>query len=87
MTDLPMVIILLKLLRYQTQQMSERLANLIGQVEEVESDVAGGLPTTNFDVLIRKLHSCNTDLIKLDRRWHFENQLALSIRDLIDVHK
>src|SRR5579871_4681079 len=50
MTDLPMVVLPLALLRHQVQQTSQRLASLIQQVEEVESTVADGSQITDFDV-------------------------------------
>lgn len=82
-----MVIMPLELLRYHIQQTCQRLSKLIEQVEEVESNVADGLPTTDFEVLVRKLHSCNAELLKLERRWHFEDQLASSIQKFIDGYK
>jgi hypothetical protein len=87
MTDLPMVIVPLAILRHQVQQTSRRLADLIRQVEEVESTVAAGSQTADFNDLVQKLHSCNTNLIKLERRWHFQDKLACCIQDSIDVYK
>ncbi|KAH7344282.1 hypothetical protein BKA66DRAFT_577022 [Pyrenochaeta sp. MPI-SDFR-AT-0127] len=87
MTDLPMVVVLLAILRHQVQQTSRRLANLIRQVEEVESTVAAGSQTADSSELVQKLHSCNTNLIKLERRWHFQDKLASSIQDFINMYK
>jgi len=56
-------------------------------VEEAEGAVATGSQSINFEALIKQLHSCNTDLIKLERRWHFETILASSILSFIDAYK
>ena len=87
MTDLPMIVMPLAILQHQVQQTSGRLANLIRVVEEVESTVAAGSQTADFSDLVQKLHSCNTNLIKLERRWHLQDKLASSIQDFINVYK
>ena len=78
-----MVIVPLAILRRQVHQTSRRLDTLIHQVEEVESAVAADSQTVEFDPLVKKLHICNTELIKLERRWHFQDQLAIFIQDFI----
>jgi hypothetical protein len=36
---------------------------------------------------IHQLHACNTRLIKLERRWRFQTQLAASIHEFLDSHR
>lgn len=86
-TDLPMVVMPLVLLRHQVQQTSRKLADVIRRVEEVESAVTASSQTVDFNDLVQKLHSCNTDLIKLERRWHFQDKLASSIQEFINSYK
>lgn len=86
-TDIPMIYLPLIFLAYQVKQSSGKLANLILQVEQVESIVSSRTHTANLNDLIHTLHSCNTNLIKLERRWNFQEQVASSIQGLLDTYK
>ena len=82
-TYTPMVIVPLAILRRQVDQTSQRLASLIHQVEEVESAVAADSQTVDFGPLVKRLHVCNAELIKLERRWYFQDQLAIFVQELM----
>jgi|SRR5579862_1960097 len=81
--NLPMVLIPLAILRYHVRQTARDLAELMRRVAEVEKAVVQG-DTTEFDKLIRELHSCNTSLVNLQRRWHFESTLASAVCEFIN---
>jgi hypothetical protein len=81
--NLPMVLIPLAILKHHVQQTARDLAKLMRRVAEVEEAVVQG-DTTEFDKLIRELHSCNTSLVNLQRRWHFESTLASAVCEFID---
>lgn len=66
-TDLPLVIVPLSILRLHLDQTLAALSRLILQVEAVERDVRDSSADTDFDSLIRLLHICDADLIKLER--------------------
>ncbi|CAI7616919.1 unnamed protein product [Penicillium pancosmium] len=81
-TDLPLVVVPLTLLRLHVDQTSAKLAELIRRVEDVEREVLNSSGIAEFDLLIRALHACDADLIKLERRWHFERNLAAAVLEL-----
>lgn len=86
-TDLPLVVAPLTLLRLHVDQTSAKLAELILRVENVEWEVLNSSNIVEFDSLIRALHACDADLIKLERRWHFEGKPAAAVSDVIDQYK
>lgn len=49
--------------------------------------VAAGAAVPLLKTQIQELHSCNTDLIKLERRWRFQSQLSSSIQEFLDMYK
>ena len=83
-TDLPMIVVPLAFLKHHVQQTSAELLALIAHVEEVEEMVVARSEDVNFEELIKRLHSCNTRLIKLQRRWRFEKELASLLKDFVD---
>jgi hypothetical protein len=74
-------------LHQHVSETSEKLSGLISRVENVESIVASGAEGHHLKPLIQELHSCNTDLIALERRWRFQSQLASSIQDFLNMYK
>ncbi len=87
-TDLPLLVVPLTLLQLHVDLTSSTLAELIRRVESVESKVlASASGVADFDTLIRALHACNTDLIKLERRWNFEMKLAASFLAVISQYR
>lgn len=86
-TDLPMIVIPLMLLQHQVHQTSDRLRILKAKVERVESVVSTDTQTADLSSLVQDLHNCNTELIKLERRWGFQNTIASSIQDLINTYR
>lgn len=85
-TDLPLAVVPLTLLRIHIDHTSAKLAELILRVETVERAVLNSSNIADFTHLIRTLHACDADLIKLERRWHFEGKLASAISDIIDKY-
>ncbi|KAL3427652.1 hypothetical protein PVAG01_01161 [Phlyctema vagabunda] len=85
-TDLPMVVVPLEFLIKHVRQVSETLAELTSEISIVEEVVIGDNDTTDFKGLIKKLHLCSRELVKLRRRWHFQMTLAGTIRELIEIH-
>jgi hypothetical protein len=53
------------------------------QVSKAEDQILDPAKLEDFSILIRDLHSYNADLIKLERRWHFEQKLSSSVGDII----
>jgi hypothetical protein len=49
--------------------------------------MASGAEVPGLKRQIQELQSCNTDLIKLERRWRFQSQLASSIQDFLNMYK
>jgi hypothetical protein len=86
-TDLPLVVVPLTLLRLHVDHTSAKLAELLLRVENVERQVLNSSDIADFDSLIRTLHACDADLIKLERRWHFEGKLAAAVSDVIGQYK
>ncbi len=87
-TDLPLLVVPLTLLQLHVDLTSSTLAELIQRVESVESKVLSSASgVADFDTLIRALHACNTDLIKLERRWTFEMKLAASSLAVINKYR
>jgi hypothetical protein len=86
-----MISIPLELLNHHVKQTSKDLSDLINCVEEIENIVATnshhGTDKVDFSRLIHRPHSCNTNLIKLERVWHFEFKLAHWTQDFIDSHR
>jgi hypothetical protein len=82
-TDLPLIIVPVTLLRLHVDQTSAALTGLIVRVEGVERDVRDSSADTDFDSLIRVLHTCDADLIKLERRWNFEKKLVTEVLKII----
>ena len=83
-TDLPMIVVPLAFLKHHVQRTSAELLTLISHVEEVEGMVVARSEDINFERLIKILHSCNTRLVKLQRRWHFETELASLLKEFVD---
>jgi hypothetical protein len=79
-----MIVVPLAFLKHHVQQTSVELLALISHIEEVEEMVVARSEDINFEELIKRLHSCNKRLVKLQRRWHFETKLASLIKDLVD---
>jgi hypothetical protein len=86
-TDLPLIVVPLTLLRLHVDQTSAKLTELIRRVEEIELHVLDSSAIEDFDPLIRALHACDADLIKLERRWNFERKLAAEVLRVIDRYK
>lgn len=86
-TDLPLAVIPLTLLQIHVDRTSVKLTELIRRVEGVERDVLESSDTTDFNPLIHTLHACDADLIKLERRWHFEKELTAAVLDVIGRYK
>jgi hypothetical protein len=83
-TDLPMIVVPLAFLKHHVQQTSAELLVLISHIEEVEKMIVIGSDEINFEMLIKRLHSCNSQLVKLQRRWHFEPELASLITEFVN---
>ncbi|KAK4910028.1 hypothetical protein LTR66_017460 [Elasticomyces elasticus] len=86
-TDLLLVIFPLTILRIHVDQTLAALSGLILQVEAVERDVRDSSADTDFDYLIRLLHFCDADLIKLEMRWNFEKKLVKEIIQVLDKYR
>ncbi|KAK5995002.1 hypothetical protein PT974_03392 [Cladobotryum mycophilum] len=86
-SDLPLAILPLTLLQAHVNQTSQTLTLLIQRIERIEAQVLNSLTIVDFASLIRDLHACNSDLIKLQRRRHFETELIVVLREFIGKHK
>lgn len=88
-TDIPTVMIPLKFLRHHVRHTSEQLAILLDQVKRVEqivsTETALGIQTLRDQT--RQLHACDMELIRLERRWRFQAELAFSIQEFLDSYK
>jgi hypothetical protein len=60
------------LLRDHVQQLSFNTATLLHKLAHIEGDIANSTLTTDFRRLIGLLSSCDNELVKLRRRWHFQ---------------
>jgi uncharacterized coiled-coil protein SlyX len=87
MSDLPLTILPGVLLSRHIDQTSARLEDLIQRVENVENQVVNSSRIADFSPLIRDLHACDADLMKLERRWNFEKTLAATLADIIGQYK
>jgi hypothetical protein len=85
-TDLPMVPLPLEFLIRHVRQVSENLAELRAEVSRIEELVINDNDGLDFKSLIKGLHICSRELVKLRRRWHFQMTLAKTIRELIEIH-
>ncbi len=84
--DLPMVFLPLEFLVRHVRLVSETLAGLTSEVSFVEDVVINDNDKTDFKSLIKRLHVCSRELVKLRRRWHFQITLAETILELIEIH-
>lgn len=85
---LAMIVVPLLFLDHHVRFLTEKLADLIQRVELIERNVSATQSTKlDFNDLIHELHACNRDLITLERRWRFQNQLDYSIREFIGRYK
>jgi hypothetical protein len=83
-----MILVPLEILKRHIQFSSNVLGNLIKDVQQIEEDVAAAdFEKIDFNDIIRRLHSCNTALINLEKRWRLENQLSTTIREFIATYK
>lgn len=78
------VLLPLKVLQLHISCTSSALAELMRQVSKAEDQILDPAKLENFSILIRDLHSYNADLIKLERRWHFEQKLSSSVGEIIE---
>ncbi|KAL7932934.1 hypothetical protein V8C35DRAFT_305856 [Trichoderma chlorosporum] len=93
-TDLPVVFLPLEFLIRHIRQVSESLAELTIEVSCIEEIVINDeiSPShssefsSTFKALIKRLHICSREAVKLHRRWHFQMMLAKTIVDLIEIH-
>ncbi|CAG8950595.1 hypothetical protein HYFRA_00002804 [Hymenoscyphus fraxineus] len=94
-TNLPIVLLPLEFLLRHVRQVSKTLAQITTEVSDIEETVINGnvLPvhseqfTSTFTGLIKRLHICNRENVKLRRRWHFQMGLAKTILELIKSHE
>lgn len=71
------------LLEEHIQQLSYNMATLMQKLAQVEGDIANSSPTTDFRRLIGRLNSCDSELVKLRRRWHFQKSFIETLISLI----
>ena len=83
--DLAMMYIPIAIAKKHSHITSEKLAALIRRVVSVEDLVAAG--TKDLAKLTMLLHKCNTSLISLRRRWHFEITLVDAICEFIEYYQ
>lgn len=87
-SELGMVLAPLAILRQNIRHTTLGLSSLINRIEQIEKIVeSSDHCPIEVHTTIQSLHSCNTSLIKLERRWRFESILASSIREFIDTYK
>lgn len=84
-TTLQVVLFPLLVLRLHVADTTKALAELLHQVGEAENQIQN--PSQDLAKVIRTLHRCNTQLVKLDRRWHFEQRLSAAISEAIEKYK
>jgi len=92
--DLPIVLLPLEFLLRHVQQVSKTLAKLTTEVSCIEEIVISGNISpahseqfaSTFKGLIKRLHICSREIVKLRRRWHFQMTLARTIVELIETH-
>ncbi|RDW56689.1 hypothetical protein BP6252_14041 [Coleophoma cylindrospora] len=84
-SDVAIILLPLEILVRHVRQLFEDLARLISKVSVIENVVINGSDSdmTDFRDLIKRLHVCSQDLVKLRRRWHFQVTLATTIREFI----
>ncbi len=93
-TDLPIVFLPLEFLLRHVRQVSETLAKLTTEVSCIEETVINGNISpahsvqfaSTFKGLIKRLHICSREIVKLRRRWHFQMMLVKTIVELIETH-
>ena len=83
--DLAMMYIPIAIAKKHSDITSKKLAALIRSVVSVEDLVAAG--TKDLAKLTMLLHKCNTSLISLRRRWHFEITLVDAICEFIEYYQ
>jgi Mg2+ and Co2+ transporter CorA len=74
-------------LRHHVEQTTGELKTLIAGVEKIEMTIKKKAEIKELHDQIRQLHACNTTLVKLERRWRFQTQLAESIHEFLDSHR
>lgn len=69
------------------QYVAKDFEALDSHVSRVEDTVSERRPTDDasfdFSMLIRELHTCNMELLRLERRAHFHNGLAINIQNMV----
>ena len=85
--DVALVLLPLEFLQEHVYQTGKQLADLISRVEDVERIVKRGAEIGKLKEQIQNLHSCNTDLIKLERRWRFQSDLSSAIVNFFNRYK
>ena len=75
------------LLERHVKQTCSDLANLMKNVDELETAVAEESQHAELNDLIFKTTSCNASLIKLERRWHFETNALAVVQDFINSYQ
>ena len=93
-TDLPMALLPLEFLIRHVGMVSRKLMELTNEVSAIEDIVINEEikmemsvhPERGVKALIKRLHICNLDVVKLRRRWQFQMTLANTIIELIRSH-
>jgi len=86
-TEVPMVMFPSIFLARHIKWVSKELIELVTRVEKIEGRVAAGPEFEKLDDEIRELTACNTQLVKLERRWQFQAQLATSVQEFLNAHR
>lgn len=82
-SDLLLVMLPSRLLQVHIENTSQTLSKLLKRVANVEAQILDHSTNQDFKPLIRELHACNSDLVKLERRWKFETKLSTTLADII----
>ncbi|KAH8683433.1 hypothetical protein BGZ61DRAFT_480485 [Ilyonectria robusta] len=82
-SDLLLVMLPSRLLQVHIQNTSRTLSKLLKRVANVEAQILDHSTNQDFKAFIRELHACNSDLVKLERRWQFETKLSTTLADII----
>jgi len=78
-----LVVVTLRFLENYIEQAREKLDDLVSDIEYLEQVVQQDIQHAKLSLLITKSHFCNLELVKLERRWAFQIQLADSIRTVV----